>query len=75
MRTINLDGPEGNAFALLAHAKRLGIQLGMMRQQIEAIQTDMKSGNYQHLVEVFDRHFGEVVDLIMPEPEDEEDEA
>lgn len=61
-RTIEIDltGPDGNAFVLLAYAKsyanELGIPYGPLRD-------DMTSGDYEHLLEVFDKHFGSFVTL------------
>lgn len=61
---IDLSGPDGNAFALMGHARNLAKQLGL---DGKAIIEDMRSGDYDHLIEVFDKHFGEHVDLIKPE--------
>ena len=61
--TIDLTGPQGNAFSLMGTAKSLGRQLGMDNEEIKAIHSDMTSGDYEHLVEVFDEHFGEYVTL------------
>lgn len=63
-RIIDLNGPEGNAFALLGHAHRTCAIEGIDFAPIEA---DMKSGNYRHLVEVFDRHFGDLFDIVLPD--------
>jgi hypothetical protein len=57
---IDLTGPQGNAFFLLGTASNLAKQLGF---NAEEIKTDMMSGDYDHLVEVFDRHFGSIVTL------------
>jgi len=57
---IDLTGPEGNAFYLLAKAKRLAQQLSLDSHRIL---NDMKSGDYEHLLEVFEKHFGEYVTL------------
>jgi hypothetical protein len=57
---IDLTGPDGNAFILLGHASRFAKQLDL---DGEAIQSEMMKGDYDHLVEVFDKHFGEVVIL------------
>jgi len=57
---IDLTGPEGNAFCLLAYAKRYAKDLGL---DGDAIREDMTSGDYEHLLEVFDKHFGDYVDL------------
>jgi len=58
--TLDLTGPDGNAFVLLAHAKSLSEQL---EKNGKAIRVDMRSGDYEHLVEVFDREFGDIVTL------------
>lgn len=57
---IDLTGPDGNAFFLLGTAGRLAKQLGL---DSKAIQAEMMQGNYEHLVGVFDKHFGEFVTL------------
>ena len=57
---IDLTGPDGNAFVLLAYAKNFSKQLNM---QYGPIADDMTSGDYEHLLEVFDKHFGEFVIL------------
>lgn len=58
---ILLSGPDGNAFVLLGTAQRLAKQLGL---DAKAITTEMRSGDYEHLLQVFDQHFGHVCDLI-----------
>jgi hypothetical protein len=58
---IDLTGPEGNIFCLMGNAALLARQLGW---DAGPILDDMMSSNYEHAVEVFDRHFGEMVDLI-----------
>lgn len=58
--TIDLHGPQGNAFWLLGYAKSLCKQL---KWDSEPILTDMQADDYEHLISVFDRHFGSVVDL------------
>ena len=60
-REIDISGPQGNAFALIGIARDLAKQLG---KDIEAITEDMQSDDYEHLLQVFDREFGSVVDLI-----------
>jgi len=57
---IDLTGSDGNAFFLLGTAGRLAKQLGL---DSKAIQTEMMGGNYEHLVNTFDRHFGHFVTL------------
>jgi hypothetical protein len=57
---IDLTGPDGNAFMLIGKAGNLAKQLGL---DSKAIQAEMMKGNYDHLIEVFDREFGEFVTL------------
>lgn len=45
---IDLTGPQGNAFFLLGQASTLA---------------EMKESDYEHLLEVFDREFGDFVTL------------
>ena len=58
---IDLTGPDGNAYALMAHAKNLARQLGVEHGPIIE---EMTSGDYENLVEVFDKNFGEYVTLL-----------
>jgi hypothetical protein len=57
---IDLTGPDGNAFVLIGKASNLAKQLGLDK---DAIQKEMMSGDYEYLVSVFDKHFGEFVTL------------
>ena len=57
---IDLTGPEGNAYALMAYAKRFAKQLGYDHKMIIG---KMTSGDYEHLLEVFDSYFGKFVIL------------
>ena len=57
---VDLTGPEGNAFFLMGLANRLSKQMGI---ESEPIINDMMSGDYEHLIDVFDKHFGKVVIL------------
>ncbi len=57
---IDLTGPDGNAFVLLAYAKSLSKKLNI---QYGPIADAMMSGDYENLLEVFDKHFGGLVIL------------
>jgi hypothetical protein len=57
---IDLTGPDGNAFVLLGKASMFAKQLGLNGKEI---QEEMMKGNYEHLLETFDKHFGEFVIL------------
>ena len=60
---IDLTGPEGNAFVLLGKAKGFAKQLGMNGVEAEALINEMMTGDYEHLLETFDKHFGDFVIL------------
>ena len=57
---IDLTGPQGNAFYLMKRAIELSKQLDLSS---DSILKDMKSDDYEHLIQVFDRHFGAFVIL------------
>ena len=57
---IDLTGPDGNAFVLIGTAGNLAKQLGL---DSNAIQAEMMKGDYEHLVNTFDKHFGHFVTL------------
>lgn len=57
---IDLTGPKGNAYCLMGYARDLAEQLGLDDKVIIA---EMKSGDYENLVETFDSYFGDFVIL------------
>ena len=57
---IDLTGPDGNAFVLIGKAGSLSKQLGL---DSKVIQSEMMNGDYEHLVNTFDKHFGHLVTL------------
>jgi hypothetical protein len=57
---IDLTGPQGNAFFLIGQAVRFARDLDL---DGDAIVAEMKSGNYENLVQIFDRYFGDYVIL------------
>jgi hypothetical protein len=57
---IDLTGPEGNAFCLMGYAKKLSRQLGIDGNKVIE---EMKSGDYENLIKVFDGYFGDYVIL------------
>ena len=61
---INLNGPDGNAFALMGKAKYLGNKLDLSKDEINTIVKEMMSGDYDNLVEVFKTNFGQLVRLV-----------
>ena len=67
-RVIDLRGPEGNAYWLLGFVAQNGKELDYSKEEIKEIQDKMMSGDYENLVKVFDEHFGDLVDVVMPQP-------
>tara|TARA_R110001583_G_scaffold33641_12_gene113652 strand:+ start:1084 stop:1305 length:222 start_codon:yes stop_codon:yes gene_type:complete len=59
-RSIDLTGPDGNAFALLGQAKGYARQLDM---DFNLIQKEMTSGDYENLINTFEKYFGSFVTL------------
>jgi len=55
---VDLNGPQGNAFCLLGMANGWAKQLGI---EWEPIHKDATSGDYEHLLAVLDKHFGNYV--------------
>lgn len=64
---IDLNGPDGNAFALIALAEKFARQknsFGRGRENAEAIVNEMMSaGDYEELLGIFEYYFGEYVDM------------
>jgi hypothetical protein len=57
---IDLTGPDGNAFALMGYASNFCRQMGI---DSKPIIEEMMSGDYENLIQVFDRKFGDFVIL------------
>ena len=57
---IDLTGPEGNAYVLMSYAIKFSKQLGFDNGPIVE---EMMSGDYENLLQVFDRYFGRFVIL------------
>lgn len=61
---IDLSTEAGNVFFLISHTFRIGKQLG---KDTKSIVNEMMSSGYHYAVAVFDREFGEYIDLKLPE--------
>ena len=59
--TIDLAGPDGNAYALMGYASQWARQLN---RDSDAILMEMGASDYDNLLDVFDREFGSVCTLI-----------
>ena len=57
---INIKGPSGNAFALLGHVAQILRDSKHTKEEIKAVTDDMKSGDYEHLLDVA----GEYLDIV-----------
>lgn len=57
---IDLTGPDGNAFALMGYANRFAKQLKLPSEKITS---EMMEGDYEHLLQTFDKYFGDYVIL------------
>lgn len=55
---VDLTGPDGNAFVLLGMAKVWAEQTG---KDWKAIQAEMMSSDYENLLAVLEREFGDYV--------------
>ena len=71
-RVIDLQGPDGNAFFLMAQADSWLRQM-KRRDEFNAMRTEMMSGDYNNLLRVFKSKFGDLVTFDnAPEEYDEE---
>ena len=57
---MDLTGPDGNAYVLIGTAMNLARQFGY---DDELIKEQMMSGDYENVVQTFDKYFGEHVIL------------
>lgn len=60
---IDLSGPDGNAYMLMGTAKSLAKQLFYTKEQTDTMLSQMMAGDYENLLQVFDKNFGEYVTL------------
>ena len=73
-RVIDLQGSQGNAFALMGIAEDWLRQM-KRRDEFRAMRTEMMSGDYENLVRIFEENFGDYVELVnKPGEEDYDDE-
>ena len=60
LRVIDLTGPDGNAYVLMARATQYAKQLNL---DGKAIVKEMMEGDYENLIQVFEKYFGDYVIL------------
>lgn len=58
---IDLTGPDGNAFVLMALARKWAKQTGIVSP--DTVVREMMAGDYENLIRVFDGYFGDFVIL------------
>lgn len=63
MPTIELSGPDGNAYFLIGSFIKVAKQIGMSKEQIDRVINDMESNDYDHLLKVFHRELGCIITL------------
>lgn len=57
---VDLNGPHGNAYFIMSVARHLSRSLDVDFKPIEA---EMKAGDYNNLIDVVERHFGDYVEF------------
>lgn len=81
-RKIDLRGPRGNRMILVGKAMAYAKQVDMPEAERKAMTKDMLCGDYLHVLETFEKHWGAYTTLFYgdgtedddgTEPEDEED--
>lgn len=54
---VRLVGRDGNAFAIMGACQKAARQAGWSAERITALLTDMRAGDYDHLLQVALTHF------------------
>jgi len=70
-REIFLKRAEGNAFVILATAMHYAPMFGIDKKHLHK---EMTSGNYENLIQVFDKYFGVLFDIILEDEEEIDEE-
>ena len=58
---VDLTGPHGNAIVLAGLASNWGRALGWSEERVKAFQKVMLMGDYEGLIKMLDREFGDYV--------------
>jgi len=61
---IDISGPDGNAYALMSIAQRIGRQLNRPYDEIDKIQKKMMSGDYNNLLKILFLEYGEFIEFM-----------
>ncbi len=62
--TIDLDGENGNAFALLSLASSVAKRCKYSKDKSDRLQNDMMSSDYENLVRTLNKEFGILLTFI-----------
>jgi hypothetical protein len=62
-RIIDLSGPDGNAYCLMAICTNFAKQMEFPKEKIDGIINDMKSRDYEHLKQVMLDNFGDFIEF------------
>ena len=54
---VKLTGADGNAFNIMGLCQRAARKAGWTKERIDAVMGDMRSGDYDHLLQVAMREF------------------
>ena len=74
-RETDISGPDGNAFSILGTASSFAKQLGWDKEAIDMMLSEMKPGDYENLIKVFDAHFGDICDLVRYQDDELDEDA
>lgn len=70
---IDIRGPQGNAFSLMGNAQRWAKQLGFSKEHTDKIMEEMSKGDYENVLDVIEREFGNVVTLVGRDEADDDE--
>lgn len=55
--SVKLVGQDGNAYMIMGLCQRAARKAGWAQEKIDSVMAEMKSGNYDHLLQVAFKHF------------------
>lgn len=64
MITIDISGPDGNAYALMGYAETFAGNVEMSTQETEEMLEMMMEGDYANLLNIFNQYWGSYVKLV-----------
>lgn len=64
MVIIDRESPNGNAFYILGVAQQLMRQIGYTSEDAQSVIDEMKSGDYEDLVSVFNQTFCDYAEVV-----------